>query len=398
MHWSIRPGGGPSGYLYNLLEACSGLDNCPIGFAAEVIEHVREPQLTAHRPGRLRRFAAQLAPSRAVAARVEANARAEANCLLSPSLQKQIESADTVVIHDWLLFRHYLNWRERLGPTRQLAILMDHSPRSPSELVADEWADRWDLAGKRAIVKARWEPIVLDAFSRADAILVPNRHSLDAYFPGQEDKRSRLFAKPVIEVASGIAPLQATRSRELVRAELGLKKDALVVGYLGRYDLEKGYDIFLETARRALADPKWSKARFVTAGYGSLETEETPPNVTQLGWRRDAADVLNAFDILLAPNRFAYFDLVILEAMSLGKTVHTTFVGGSKGLAPGSVNYLSEGTPAQVAAEFLSLAGGDRPLLDPAAVLEIFERNYSEKLFLQRHLDFARDISRGLAG
>jgi glycosyltransferase involved in cell wall biosynthesis len=397
MHWSIRPGGGPSGYLYNLRQACRSVEACPIGFAAEVFEDVRDPYVNAQgKPGALKQFAARVAPRRSLEAWVRAKARAEAERLISSVLQAQIERAEAVVVHDCLLFHHYLNWRARFGPKDQLAVLMDHSPRTPSDLVADEWADRWDLPGRISIVKAQWEPIVMDAFGRADALLVPNRHSLDAYFPEQADKRSILFAKPVVELASGVSALRSGGSRDAVRRELGIGSDALVVGYLGRYEREKGYDIFLETARRAITDPQWSDMRFVAAGYGSLETEDPPGNLIQLGWRRDAAALLNVFDILLAPNRVAYFDLVILEAMSLGKTVYTTFVGGSKGLAEGAVKYLRKGSPAEVAQEFLSLAGGDGPLLDPTDVRRIFAENYSEDVFLQRHLKLASDVRRQL--
>ena len=50
----------------------------------------------------------------------------------------------------------------------------------------------------------------------------------------------------------------------------------------------------------------------------------------EVGWTNDPHSVINASDIFVLPNKNTYFDLILLEVMSLGKPVLFTFTGGNK--------------------------------------------------------------------
>lgn len=50
----------------------------------------------------------------------------------------------------------------------------------------------------------------------------------------------------------------------------------------------------------------------------------------ELGWTDKAHDIINAADIFILPNKETYFDLVLLEVMSIGKPVVLTYTGGNK--------------------------------------------------------------------
>ena len=53
-------------------------------------------------------------------------------------------------------------------------------------------------------------------------------------------------------------------------------------------------------------------------------------NWIEIGWTKDADSYINMSDIFVLPNRETYFDLVLLEVMSIGKIVIASRTGGNK--------------------------------------------------------------------
>ena len=111
-------------------------------------------------------------------------------------------------------------------------------------------------------------------------------------------------------------------ARRQLRAELGLTEDALLLGMVCRLVEQKGIPYALEATRRIRSE--FPAAHLVIAGDGEKAAElrrlasalGIADRVHWLGWRNDAADLMAAFDILLAPSLWEGFGLVLLEAMS----------------------------------------------------------------------------------
>jgi glycosyltransferase involved in cell wall biosynthesis len=389
----IRPGGGPAGYLYNLRKFCLKTPSCPIGFAAAAFSESRQLVVAQSGIVRLIQKARKLIPGRVFAGLLLIKAWADRRRSVGSALAAQLDGSGAVVSHDFRLFLRFLNWR-RKSAGRPMAVLMLHSPTNPTQEMAFGWGTGYQLGRELEPVRRVWAKMELDAIRSADAIILPNRHAVDGYFPGDPDRLKLLLSRPIIEIPSGVPPLRSSRPRDAVRAELGVAPDEIAIGYLGRKVPDKGYDIFVEAARMAAHEPRHSKLRFIGIGAGYLHEPSPPANMTQLGWRSDAGDLMSAFDVLMVPNRIAYFDLGILEALSAGKTVYTTHVGGSKGLVSGAVKYLFASEPAEIAAEFLEMLGGPDPFLDPAQILQIYEEHYSSGKFFERHLQLADELSR----
>ena len=110
--------------------------------------------------------------------------------------------------------------------------------------------------------------------------------------------------------------------REQLRAALGLDGDALLLGMVCRLVEQKGVAYALEATRRLRAD--FPSSHLVIAGDGEKAAElrrlasalGIADRVHWLGWRHDAAELMAAFDVLLAPSLWEGFGLVLLEAMS----------------------------------------------------------------------------------
>ena len=111
-------------------------------------------------------------------------------------------------------------------------------------------------------------------------------------------------------------------ARRQLRAELGLAEDALLLGMVCRLVEQKGIPYALEATRRIRSE--FPAAHLVIAGDGEKAAElrrlasalGIADRVHWLGWRSDAADLMAAFDVLLAPSLWEGFGLVLLEAMS----------------------------------------------------------------------------------
>lgn len=112
-----------------------------------------------------------------------------------------------------------------------------------------------------------------------------------------------------------------------LRRELGISENTLVIGALGRFSSEKGFDTML----RAFAQADLSKCILVLLGDGPLRADLeaiAPPNVIFAGWQRDPWPYYRMFDIFVIPSRYEPFGLVVLEAMQTGAPILSTRAEG----------------------------------------------------------------------
>jgi glycosyltransferase involved in cell wall biosynthesis len=111
-----------------------------------------------------------------------------------------------------------------------------------------------------------------------------------------------------------------------------------VVAILGHISEVKGHPTFIEAAGRlAQAFPS---SRFLVVGGDTLQQGLKPTLESRaavlglgsrldfLGFRQDVPDILAAADVVVLPSRAEGFPLAVLEAMSCGKPVVATPVGG----------------------------------------------------------------------
>ena len=144
-----------------------------------------------------------------------------------------------------------------------------------------------------------------------------------------------------ITVAHNAVPLEAypaggVAERSAARKELGIPDDAYVVLYYGRLDPEKGVELLLDAAAGAeLPDNAvvlvLGDAVVHTApGYvDSLKARIPAERSRWLPMQPDVIPALHASDVVVVPSQWQEpFGRVVIEAMSTGRPVVATRVGG----------------------------------------------------------------------
>jgi len=136
-------------------------------------------------------------------------------------------------------------------------------------------------------------------------------------------------------IRNGFDWSDSKRSREDIRAELGIAPDQTVVLWIGRMAPIKGVSLLAETIRRSQSDPS---LLFLVAGDGSERAGfekaiQGCENVRVLGWREDVAPLWTASDIALLTSINEGTPTSLIEAMFAGKPFVATNAGGTADLA-----------------------------------------------------------------
>lgn len=305
----LRPGGGPAGYCYNLMQgslAAPG-QSPDVEFRFHGVVGGRSTSATSGRAFRLKARAKiwlEYLGLKDVLRRSGAHSNGSVQALLD-----EISGADVVVFHGPALIS-VLRHCQKAG---KKIVYMPHSP----SISADEHEMILRSNGIRLPAKVYRQRFAEEKafFDAADIVVFPS--------PGASEQYRQRYDIPdasIQYIPSGVPnPALAV---ETVAKE---KHDGPIVAlFAGRYVDHKGYDIFCEAA--ALRD--YDNVQFTTAGTGPLERPYT--NVTNLGWRSDIFNVIMAADFVVIPNRISYYDLLPLECAALGKPIILTNVGGSK--------------------------------------------------------------------
>lgn len=150
-----------------------------------------------------------------------------------------------------------------------------------------------------------------------------------------------------------------TRTREDVRAELGLKDEGEILALaVGRLAPQKDYPTLLAAAKQW----KGAAIRVAIAGDGPLraplqaEIDTHDLNAVLLRHRGDVSDLLAAADLLVLSSTWEARALVVQEAMRAGVPVVATWAGGIPGLVGDAAVLVPPGSADALAAAVSRLA------------------------------------------
>lgn len=194
----------------------------------------------------------------------------------------------------------------------------------------------------------------------------------DAVFAVSDDVRDSVPARlrTHVEVLVHGIDLERVRAhagdRSMVRAELGVADDELLVVTVANYREHKGYPHLLHAA--AIVRDSGAPIRFAIVGQGQLHAEvealhadlDLADTVQLLGYRPDAVRVIAAGDVFCLASLHEGLPVAVMEAQALGCPVVATAVGGMRQAVTDGVDGLLV-PPADAPA----LATALRRMLDP---------------------------------
>ncbi|WP_175852117.1 glycosyltransferase family 4 protein [Burkholderia cepacia] len=121
-------------------------------------------------------------------------------------------------------------------------------------------------------------------------------------------------------IVNGVTPPRLM-PRDDARRALGLPNDAVVVGFVGRLEHQKGVDRLVRIAR-GVHRRCGNAVQFVVIGPGDFDAaagpdaDDVPPNLRVVGAVEGANRYFSAFDLFALPSRYEGFPYVCLEALA----------------------------------------------------------------------------------
>ena len=109
--------------------------------------------------------------------------------------------------------------------------------------------------------------------------------------------------------------------------KIPLDRELIYFLYVGRRIPIKGYDYIIEAFSRAFSKRK--EIRLLLCGGGVSLPQK---GVIDLGSQKKIHDWIFSVDCVVNANRQSYFDLSVMETLSVGKTLAYTATGGHKEL------------------------------------------------------------------
>ncbi len=177
------------------------------------------------------------------------------------------------------------------------------------------------------------------------------------------------------------APFRQSVNRAQIRDGLGIEVDTLIVGHVGRFDVQKNHAFLIEIARETVIRKK--NTRFLLVGDGPLRSEVRDRidaaglsgHFQLVGSRPDVASLmLGAMDVFLFPSRYEGLGLALVEAQAAGlPCIVSDVVPPEATVVPALVQRLPLSVPPSAWAA--AVLGHGRTRCDQRASLEVVERS-----------------------
>ena len=226
------------------------------------------------------------------------------------------------------------------------------------------------------------------AFERADYIIFPCEeaeepyHHLWPYFSEIKKANPQKFRY----MLTGINGCRAKIDKADVRRKYSIPQSAFVICYVGRHNEIKGYDTFKNICAKLLEFPD---VYVLVAGQEAPLKGIPHDRWIEVGWTNDPHSIIAASDVFVLANKETYFDLVMLEVLSLGSIVVASRTGGNKyfdRLKPNAV-YLFDNTDEAIST-ICKLKAESSDVLDykRRSNREMFEKYFTAETFLNNYL------------
>lgn len=217
--------------------------------------------------------------------------------------------------------------KNNLKDYKGIVLLTSHSP-IPSWQEYNRDLPRMEYRLFRGLYN-KAEDMDVFAFGRADYITFPCVYAEEPYFDNWEKYKiiHQKNEKKYRYILTGIPNSFARRSRQDILKEVGINDSNFVISYVGRHNEVKGYDNLLSIGEMFR---NYTSLDFLICGREEPLKGLKNKNWHEVGWTTDPHSYISASDVFILPNKATYFDIVMLEVLSLGRIVIASRTGGNK--------------------------------------------------------------------
>lgn len=330
--------GGPSTYLYNLLESFKKnykeieentfyIPECHICvkfiFRKNLLSASKSQNFTHFLIKKIKTGIKNIIIYWKPLARLYINISEKKSYKIFNQYKNEFSKADIIHFHSVLDFP----FLKKIVGKNAIKILTVHSPASIIEEVPQE-----DL---KFLFREEISKIEKEAFYWADGFIYPCKESLENHIKSFSFFQQILPTKKVYYCPTCIEPLKVFNNKKKIRSKYNIPLDSFLISYIGRHIEVKGFDLLgnaIMKINKNLNDNE--KIYLITAGKGNLvshfqKEENFIKTWRYIEWTEKPGDIINASDCFILLNRSCFFDLALLEAMSIGVPIITTEVGGS---------------------------------------------------------------------
>lgn len=314
----IKPVGGPRGYIYNLKSFFDQHNVKNIHYVDENIDNQNAAIIAYHNNNSFIKDKI-LKPLR--------NFWCYGLPIIIPRSEKEIDSGNYDVIHFHTTLEMYKN-RKSLKKYKGIVVLTSHTPM----VTHQEILMMLTPAEKKFLgfIYNRLPIIDEYAFNRANYIIFPCKEAEEPYYHTW-NRYNDIKAKNKNKykyLLTGIEECKAQVTRADIRAKYQIPNNAFVFCYVGRHNSVKGYDRLKEQAKKILS--MYKDVYFLIAGKEEPLVGLKHKHWKEVGWTNDPHSIIAASNVFILPNTETYFDLVLLEVLSLGVPVLASNTGGNK--------------------------------------------------------------------
>lgn len=385
----LKPVGGPSGYLYNIYKQIIENENIEIDFLDYEQQSKRKKicyKMISKLPNRLKNKVELYIKHRYTKHILEdVFGSKERKTIID------INQYDIVHFNDTLSL--YLS-KDSLEKFNGKVVLTSHSPKPfHKEIIEDNLLKKDYIKYKELFDKLD----LFDeyAFNRADYIIFPCEEAEEPYF-NQWSRYKEIHDNNINKyryLLTGTKQCKANISKECIREKYNIPKEAFIVSYVGRHNEVKGYKDLKKVAKKLLGKDR--KIYFLIAGKEGPLYGINDSNWIEVGWTNDPHSIINASDMFILPNRETYFDLVLLEVMSLGIPVLASYTGGNKyfeKINDSGIYFFKDMNEAMK--RIIEFSNMDRIELEKIGYKNkvIFQKEFNEKIFYKNYVEMMRKI------
>ena len=381
---SLAPTGGSIGYNYTLKKGLQEIDNEGIE-----IEYLQGKEVSADINNRVKNVkAAGLKKLITISKSVVKKGL----MMYGPSHKAKVDLSIYDAVHFNRTIDLYLA-KDSLRDYKGKVILTLHSPTMPCKQMISMLTNfekkymKWFYA--------KLPDIDNYAINRADNIIIACEEAEEPYYhewPGYAEFHEKNKHKYVY-MTTGTAPKSALVTKEEMRKKYGMPQDAFVISYVGRHNEIKGYDALKEIGKQLL-DANDNAYVFIAGTEGPLYHLEHNRWI-EVGWTKDPGSVIQASDVFVLPNKETYFDLVMLEVLSLGQIVVASYTGGNKYFAKyensGIFLYSNNAEAENIINTLIKMSEVERNELRKKN-LELYKAEFTNEAFAKRYIDSLHKI------